>query len=44
MDACLDISKAMVQAGIKAVAKKLEQYDAEVEVMAEEETASRVLH
>lgn len=44
MDACIDVAKVMVQAGIQAAVQISEQYEIEDELQAETAEVDRVIH
>ena len=44
MDACIDVAKVMIQAGIQAAVQISDQYDVDDESQAETAVADRVVH
>jgi hypothetical protein len=44
MDACIDVAKVMIQAGIQAAVQISDQYDVDEEPQADAAVADRVIH
>lgn len=44
MDACIDVAKVMIQAGIQAAVQISDQYDVDEEPQADSAVADRVIH
>ncbi len=44
MDACIDVAKVMIQAGIQAAVQISDQFEIDDEPQAETETSDRVIH